>query len=286
MPASIEQACILFCVAEALTRGATTTTIHDIGGHAQSTGGDVAGLTAEAELLCHPFRRYHIEKQHCPHSHCATLRSMATCTAIEDCEKPVFPARLVLDALRALEEEYGDFTTVKKPGKPRQLGDCRMDDCDAAVHRPRNVHQALHPLAEVGRPARSRSSIVTGLEDRFWAKVNKNGPVPDYDPSLGPCWIWTAASRKGTGPSIWTAGRSNLTGSPISGSSARFPRNANSTTYAASAACCNPAHLEPVSHLINVHRGTLAVGHTMPAHCRRSLDEENTYRHSGSALPE
>jgi hypothetical protein len=57
LPASIEQACILFCVAEALTRGATTTTIHDIGGHAQSTGGDVAGLTAEAELLCHPFRR-------------------------------------------------------------------------------------------------------------------------------------------------------------------------------------------------------------------------------------
>ena len=57
LPASIEQACILFCVAEALTRGATTTTIHDIGGHAQSTGGDVAGLTAEAELLCHPFKR-------------------------------------------------------------------------------------------------------------------------------------------------------------------------------------------------------------------------------------
>jgi hypothetical protein len=57
IPASVEQACILFCVAEALTRGATTTTIHDIGGHAQSTGGDVAGLTAEAELMLHPFRR-------------------------------------------------------------------------------------------------------------------------------------------------------------------------------------------------------------------------------------
>lgn len=57
MPASIEQACILFCTAEALTRGATTTTIHDIGGHSQNTGGDVVGLTTEAELLCHPYRR-------------------------------------------------------------------------------------------------------------------------------------------------------------------------------------------------------------------------------------
>jgi hypothetical protein len=57
MPASIEQACILFATAEALTRGATTTTIHDIGGHSQNTGGDVVGLTTEAELLCHPYKR-------------------------------------------------------------------------------------------------------------------------------------------------------------------------------------------------------------------------------------
>lgn len=57
LPASIEQATILFAAAEALTRGATTTTIHDIGGHAQNTGGDVTGLKTEAELLCHPFRR-------------------------------------------------------------------------------------------------------------------------------------------------------------------------------------------------------------------------------------
>ena len=57
LPANIEEACILFATAEALTRGATTTTIHDIGGHAQNTGGDVVGLNTEAELLCHPFRR-------------------------------------------------------------------------------------------------------------------------------------------------------------------------------------------------------------------------------------
>lgn len=57
LPAAIEQACILFATAEALVRGATSTTIHDIGGHSQNTGGDVTGLNTEAELLCHPFRR-------------------------------------------------------------------------------------------------------------------------------------------------------------------------------------------------------------------------------------
>lgn len=27
--------------------------------------------------------------------------------------------------------------------------------------------------------------------ERFWAKVNKEGPVPEHCPELGPCWIWT-----------------------------------------------------------------------------------------------
>lgn len=31
------------------------------------------------------------------------------------------------------------------------------------------------------------------LADRFWEKVNKNGPVPPHRPELGPCWIWTAS---------------------------------------------------------------------------------------------
>jgi hypothetical protein len=36
-------------------------------------------------------------------------------------------------------------------------------------------------------------------EQRFWAKVDKNGPLPDEHPELGPCWIWTASLNKTTG---------------------------------------------------------------------------------------
>jgi hypothetical protein len=32
---------------------------------------------------------------------------------------------------------------------------------------------------------------------RFWAKVDKNGPVPAHCPELGPCWIWTAYCSSG-----------------------------------------------------------------------------------------
>jgi len=30
----------------------------------------------------------------------------------------------------------------------------------------------------------------------FWAKVDKNGPIPPHKPELGPCWIWTGSKTK------------------------------------------------------------------------------------------
>lgn len=36
-------------------------------------------------------------------------------------------------------------------------------------------------------------------EQRFWAKVDKCGPVPEHRPELGPCWVWTASINRGTG---------------------------------------------------------------------------------------
>jgi len=41
---------------------------------------------------------------------------------------------------------------------------------------------------------------------RFWAKVDKDGPVPERFPELGPCWVWTA------GTDVWGYGRFLLDG--------------------------------------------------------------------------
>jgi len=38
--------------------------------------------------------------------------------------------------------------------------------------------------------------IYRTLEDRFWSKVNKDGPIPEYAPGLGSCWLWTAGVDK------------------------------------------------------------------------------------------
>lgn len=34
------------------------------------------------------------------------------------------------------------------------------------------------------------------LSDRFWSKVDRNGPIPSHCPELGPCWMWTGCTRK------------------------------------------------------------------------------------------
>jgi hypothetical protein len=31
-------------------------------------------------------------------------------------------------------------------------------------------------------------------DERFWTKVDFNGPIPAHRPELGPCWQWTAGT--------------------------------------------------------------------------------------------
>jgi hypothetical protein len=46
------------------------------------------------------------------------------------------------------------------------------------------------------RPAVRKPTSEERLAKRFWAKVNKNGPIPKGRPELGPCWVWTAHQHK------------------------------------------------------------------------------------------
>lgn len=33
------------------------------------------------------------------------------------------------------------------------------------------------------------------FEERFWNKVDKNGPIPAHMPHLGRCWVWLAGTN-------------------------------------------------------------------------------------------
>lgn len=48
------------------------------------------------------------------------------------------------------------------------------------------------------------------LEERFWEKVDKNGPAPPHVPELGPCWVWTAGVNSSGYAWMWLDGRPRL----------------------------------------------------------------------------
>ncbi len=99
------------------------------------------------------------------------------------------------------------------------------------------------------------STITLFLLDRFWKKVNKNGPVPD---GREPCWIWTAAkTKRGYGHfaidqhQVFQAHRfayALLIGPIQEGLTLdHLCRNPE---------CVNPSHLEPVTLTDNIRRGS------------------------------
>lgn len=78
---------------------------------------------------------------------------------------------------------------------------------------------------------------------RFWSKINRDGPIPEHRPELGPCWQWTAGLTCGYG-SFWAQGKTR-----------RANRVAYELVYGLipdelcvlhhcdNSRCCNPNHL-------------------------------------------
>jgi hypothetical protein len=57
MPAQLQWACVIYAVGQALTRGATATTVQTIGPSAARTTDDPYTLMKYAEEMVHPFKR-------------------------------------------------------------------------------------------------------------------------------------------------------------------------------------------------------------------------------------
>lgn len=93
------------------------------------------------------------------------------------------------------------------------------------------------------------------VEERFWSHVDFDGPVPEYAPHLGNCWLWRSATHKGYGRFTISVKRA---------------RDAHRVAFALwyglwpdgdidhlcrVTACVNPFHLEAVTHRTNILRG-------------------------------
>jgi hypothetical protein len=124
--------------------------------------------------------------------------------------------------------------------------------------------------------------------ERFWEKVNKHGPVPEYRPELGPCWLWSTPINAGGYGIFYVDGRTVLAhrwacqyfAGPI-------PDGLDPDHLCRVRACVKfmadehgPAHLDLVTPLVNFLRGESPAALAVRTnHCQRGhpFDEANTY---------
>lgn len=98
-------------------------------------------------------------------------------------------------------------------------------------------------------------------EIRFWPKVNKRGPISDFRPDLGPCWVWTGCLATGYGRfldddhNIVQAHKFSL----FLANGIEPPADLDIDHLCRNRACVNPAHLESVTRRVNLLRGNTIV---------------------------
>src|SRR5690349_1913777 len=96
--------------------------------------------------------------------------------------------------------------------------------------------------------------------ERFWPKVDKNGPVPIKRPDLGPCWLWTKGCTP-AGYGAFSIGHKHMAAHRFAYEVLIGPiRNGLDLDHLCRVrSCVNPSHLEPVTRSINLLRGDTIV---------------------------
>lgn len=118
----------------------------------------------------------------------------------------------------------------------------------------------------------------------FWLKVDRNGPIPEHRPDLGPCWLWTGAvTCDGYGKIGWREEGArhqtlaHIVGYRMQGGS--LPAGTEHDHLCRVRRCVRATHLEPVTRRENALRGvSFSAVNAAKTHCDRghAFDEQNT----------
>lgn len=172
---------------------------------------------------------------------------MATCLEV-DCDRAV--------TARGLCAKHYDFRKRHGtlPPKAPPWTKCSVPDCTSTLKGGKGLcskhYQRLKFRGSLDQPLQTGPSEV-----RFWSYVNIKGPIPDYAPQLGPCWLWTGKIEETSYGRVSHRGRLEgahrfayeLVVGPI-------PPGLHLDHLCRVPPCVNPAHLEPVTVAVNNQR--------------------------------
>lgn len=157
-------------------------------------------------------------------------------------------------------------------------GTCKIKTC-ANIAKARglcmghydNWRRRGDPLAESSRKANVSCS------ERFWAKVDKHGPVSSHRPDLGPCWLWKGAQTRGYGSCGASLGSTIAHRVAWLLAHGTLPKRPLVLDHLCRVKLCvRPSHLEPVTYRMNAQRGIKGV---LTTHCPQGhpYSGENLY---------
>ena len=123
------------------------------------------------------------------------------------------------------------------------------------------------------------------IEDRFWSKVDTNGPIPEYAPHLGPCWIWTASTNDRGYGQFWDGQSLKQAHRWLYGHlHGPIPAHLDSDHLCRVHPCVRDDHIEPVTRLVNILRGDGSAANTRRAVARTHCSEGHAFTPENTAV--
>lgn len=135
---------------------------------------------------------------------------------------------------------------------------CEVEECE------RPVLARMMCFKHYARWRKYGTSSLPTPEERFWSKVDKDGPLPAHRPELGPCWLWTGgqnAHPSGNYGRAWDRAKKvyvyahRVAYEALAGP---IPDGLDLDHLCRVRLCVNPLHLEPVTRQVNLLRGHAA----------------------------